>query len=300
MVGEADLIVCIGNQVGGATPLKQTTPIISINIDPSQPATGQDYPHTLPLVGDARVVVEQMLAVVGAGEPAAHAQWARHCETAVQAWWQAENERVASDAVPIRPERLAVDVVNALPADALVVADTGYNAAWSGAFMDLPAGKNYLCCEGSMGWAFPASLGAKVGAGDRPVVCWTGDGAFYCHLPELETAVRNQISTITVILNNHALVFDTHLLQGVWSQWDDVDALSEFTEMNFAKLATGMGANGIRVTDPRDIGPAIQAGLAFDGPTVIDVVTDHGAVAPVGMMATTAEGGWVNTPERIA
>jgi acetolactate synthase-1/2/3 large subunit len=193
-----------------------------------------------------------------------------------------------------------VELTKALPADALVVTDTGYSAAWSGAFLDLPGGKNFLACEGSLGWAFPAGIGAKAGAPERPVVVWTGDGGFWIHLPELETAVRNKINVITVVLNNHALVFDTHLLQAFWSASHDVDMLSEFKEVSFAEIAKQMGAFGIRVTDPAMIGDAVRQALAADLPAVIEVIIDHSAVAPVAFMAGQgSRGGMLKDPEKM-
>lgn len=301
VIDQADLLLYIGSHIGGATTLLHSipgpgVPIIHIDIDPAQP--GKNYVTQIPLIGDARTVLQQLLTELGEVDSSTRAPWVAQCQQGRVAWWKSQEQHWQSDAAPIRPERLAVELTKALPDDAIVVADTGYAAAWSGAFLDLPAGKNFLACEGSLGWAFPAGIGAKAGAPERPVVVWTGDGGFWIHFAELETAVRNKINVITVILNNHALVFDTHLLQAFWSASHDVDLLSEFKEVNFAEIATQMGALGIRVTDPNRIGDAVRQALAADKPAVIEVIIDHSAVAPVAFMAGQgSRGGMLKDPD---
>jgi acetolactate synthase-1/2/3 large subunit len=300
---DADVVLYIGSHQGGASTLMKTMPpagvkVIHVDINPAQP--GYNYPNTVPLVGDAKVVVQQMLDVVGAGQPTARQAWVEKVQGQLKEWRQKEHDHMFGNATPIRPEQLARELVAACPADTLFLADTGYSAAWSGAFMDLPAGKNYLPCEGSLGWAFPASIGAKAGAPERPVVAFTGDGGFWYHLPELETAVRNGINNVTVILNNHALVFDTHLLQAFWSASHDVDMLSEFRDTDFAAIAENMGAFGIRVTEPGKIGEAMQKALNAGRPAIVDVVVDHAAVAPVAFMAGQgSRGGILSQPEKM-
>lgn len=291
VVQKADMVLFVGSHVGGAIVNMREcppwgTPIIHIDINPSQP--GKNYPHVTPLIGDAKAVLQQMLDAADKVGPETHAAWVAEAQATIRDWWAKENDHVKAASAPIRPERLAVDLVRTLPEDAIVVVDTGYAAAWGGAFMDLPAGKNFLACEGSMGWAFPAAIGAKCGAPDRPVVAWIGDGGLWCHLSELETAVRYGIKTVTVVMNNHALVFDTHLLQAFWSGSTHIDELSEFRDIDFSALARQMGAYGVRVTDPRDIPAAIQKALAAEGPAVIDFVIDHAAVAPVAVLAGQA------------
>ena len=300
---KADLLVYIGSHIGGATTLLHSipepgVPIIHIDIEPSQ--AGMNYVTEVPLIGDARTVVRQMLDELDEVDSSWRSPWVETCRQMVVGWWKSHEQHTTSDASPIRPERLAIELRRALPEDAIVVADTGYAAAWSGAFLDLPAGKNFLACEGSLGWAFPAGIGAKAAEPDRPVVVWTGDGGFWIHFAELETAVRNHINVVTVILNNHALVFDTHLLQALWSASHDIDLLSEFVEVNFAEMAIQMGAFGIRVTDPNNVGEAVQQALASNKPAVVEVIIDHAAVAPVAFMAGQgSRGGILTDPSKM-
>jgi acetolactate synthase-1/2/3 large subunit len=300
---DADLVLYIGSHQGGAsTMMKQMPPagveVIHVDVNPAQP--GYNYPNTLPLIGDAKAVVGQMVEAAGARDANLHSDWVSACQDQLRQWREKERDHTHGNATPIRPEQLAVELVNACPKDALFVADTGYSAGWGGAFMDLPAGKNFLSCEGSLSWAFPAAVGAKAGSPERVVVAWIGDGGFWYHFGELETALRNGINVITVVMNNHALVFDTHLLQAFWSASHDVDMLSEFVDTDFAKIARDMGCFGVRVTDPRDIRKAVEDAINANKPAVIDVVIDHAAVAPVAFMAGQgSRGGILGAPEKM-
>ena len=111
-----------------------------------------------------------------------------------------------SDASPIRPERICKELTEFLPSDAILVSDTGHAGIWSGTMIDLKHPRqSYIRSAGSLGWGFPAALGAKCAAPERPVICFSGDGEFWYHIAELETALRWGINTITVVNNNHSL-----------------------------------------------------------------------------------------------
>lgn len=298
VIAEADLVLYVGGHQGGATTNLKRMPrpgvrVIHIDINPAQP--GANYPNVLPLVGDARTVLRQMLEVARSGKRSEHSEWVQRAQKDLQEWRESEHTHMHGDTIPIRPEQLTTELVNACPEDTLFVADTGYVGTWAGVFMDLPAGKNFLHCEGSLGWAFPAAMGAKTAVPERTVVAFTGDGGFFYHLAEIETAVRNEINLITVVLNNQAMAFQTHLLRSLWPDSRNLDKLSEFGVTNFAGIAREMGAWGIRVTDPRDIGKAIRDAIDSGRPAVIDVVIDQAAVAPVAVMAGQGSRGSATT-----
>lgn len=298
VIAEADLVFYVGGHQGGATTNLRQIPkpgvrVIHIDINPAQP--GANYPNVLPLVGDARTVLRQMLEAARSGKRGAHGKWVEKAQKELREWRENENAHMHGNAIPIRPEQLAIELVKACPQNALFVTDTGYAGTWAGVFMDLPAGKNFLHCEGSLGWAFPAAMGAKAAVPERPVVAFTGDGGFFYHLAEIETAVRNKINLVTVVLNNQAMAFQTHLLRSLWPGSRNLDKLSEFGVTNFAGIAREMGAWGVRVTDPRDIGKAVRDAIDADMPAVIDVVIDQAAVAPVAVMAGQGSRGSIST-----
>ena len=214
---------------------------------------------------------------------------AKAIQNAVRALMRARIEPLLwSAAVPIRPERLCRELSDALPEDALLVADTGYSAIWTATMLSLPhPGQTYLRAAGSLGWAFPAALGAKCAAPQRPVVCFSGDGGFWYHLNEMETAVRWGINTVTIVNNNHgygqciAAVEEAYI--GYSGKPEEIYGI---TETDFAALAEQIGCLGIRVTDPAELPDALTRALAADRPVVIDVVTDTESRAPSGWKPT--------------
>jgi acetolactate synthase-1/2/3 large subunit len=162
-----------------------------------------------------------------------------------------------------------------LPADGVLVADTGYSGIWTGTMIELNgAGQTYLRAAGSLGWAFPASLGAKCAAGDRKVICFTGDGGFYYHLAELESARRCHIPVVILVNNNSGFgqnLTGVHRIAG--DRADRGEALIRFGPTDFTAVARSFGVRGIRVEQPGEIAAALQQALATNGPVVVDVVT---------------------------
>ena len=180
---------------------KPGTAIIQIDIDPVE--IGRNYHGVIGIQSDVRAGLEALAAAAAAAK---HDDWLAQSAKHVEEWRKEAEKGRSSDEMPMRPERLAKELNEVLPKDAILVADTGYAALWSGTLIYLRhPGQRYIRAAGSLGWSFPASLGAKCAAPDRPVICFCGDGGFYYHLPELETARRRGIKTVTVVNNNHSL-----------------------------------------------------------------------------------------------
>jgi acetolactate synthase-1/2/3 large subunit len=205
-------------------------------------------------------------------------------QSLVAAWREEIEPLRQSDAVPIRPERLCQELSAVLPGNAVLVADTGYSAIWTATMVHLTQpGQSYLRAAGSLGWAFPAALGAKCAVPGRPVICFTGDGGFWYHLSELETARRHNIKTVTIINNNNGLaqgIPDVHAMYG--DRPGDPGELYRFEPVSFARIAQEMGCLGVRVERPEEIRSAIEEGLTADQPIVIEVMTglDYQAPSP--------------------
>ena len=141
---------------------------------------------------------------VAPAKPAAGAAaWAGRAQELVKAWRAKLEPMLTSEATPLRPERLCREITEALPDNGVVVSDTGHAGMWSGQMIDFTRpGQRYIRCEGSLGWGLPGAMGVKCALPDHPVVCFTGDGGLYYHLPELETASRHGINLVVVINNN--------------------------------------------------------------------------------------------------
>ena len=276
VVSEADLVIYIGSNTGDQVTNTYTvppvgTPVVQIDINPAE--IGRSYVGAIGVVGDARKAVAALRrAMPGKLNIIA---WLERTQQLVQAW-RAEIEPLRqSEAVPIRPERLCKELTESLPENGVLVADTGYSAIWTATMVNLdhPA-QAYLRAAGSLGWAFPAALGVKCALPDRPVVCFTGDGGFWYHLAEMETARRFGIHTVTIVNNNNGLAQGIPDVEKLYAgRPGSAGELYRFVPVNFARIAEEMGCLGVRVEHPDQIADAIRQGLAADRPAVIEVMT---------------------------
>ena len=283
IVHEADLVLFIGCETGDQVTHTWRIPAIDtqcvqIDIDPTE--LGRSYPNTLGLMGDPKATVAKLLAALG--KPARDASFADRAAGIVAAWRESRAPMLANNAVPIWPDRLCDEITRALPHDGILVADTGYSGIWSSTLIELNgAGQTYLRAAGSLGWAFPAALGAKCAAPNRKVICWSGDGAIYYHLTELETARRRGIAVVLVINNNSGFGQGwPNIQRQQGNKPGDIRELARFGPTNFADVARVFGLRGIRVDEPSQIGPALRDALASDETVVVDVATDIDCRAP--------------------
>jgi len=164
-----------------------------------------------------------------------------------------------------------------------VLSDTGHSGMWTGQMLRLTRpGQRYLRCAGSLGWGFPATLGAKCALPDRPVIGFCGDGGFYYHLAELETAARFGIDAIMLVNNNYALNQEKHLFDSAYGgqQRGRAKEMWHFSHaVSFARVAEAMGCVGIRVERPDDIRPALEKAVGAHAPVVVEVISDVDAMS---------------------
>ena len=281
-VAEADLVFFIGSRAGGHTTAGWRIPrpgaaIVQLDIDPAE--IGRNYPVQAGLCGDAKATLRRLTEAVGPSK--GKKDWLDHVRRMVGEWRSEAQSFLNSDATPIRPERLCKEISEVLPPEGVIVADTGHAAIWSSTMIDFTApGQRYIRCAGTLGWAFPASIGVKCALPDKPVLCFTGDGGFYYYLSELETAARLAINLVVVVNNNRSLQQVKNIVDTSYGGNPEAKGqeLWVFRETNFARIAENMGCLGLRVERPGDIRSALKQALQADGPAVIDVVTDIAAL----------------------
>jgi acetolactate synthase-1/2/3 large subunit len=289
VVNVADLVCFIGTETGGMTTHfwavpKIGTPALQIDINPE--AIGRNYPLLAGVNGDAKVVLARMLALADGGSAGRRKAWIGEAQAICREWAEKYRQALASDAVPIRPERVCAELSRHVPDDAIVVVDTGHAGMWMGGMYDLGSPQqSYMRSAGHLGWAFPAGLGAKCACPERPVVTFTGDAGFWYHIAEVETAARWRINAVTVVNNNASGNQSKRGFDRVYggTQTEQAREMWTFSKVNFARLAEDMGALGIRVEQPGEIAPALARALAAQRPAVIDVVTDIDALAPLAV-----------------
>ena len=289
VVNAADLVCFVGSETGGMTTHFWAVPkigtlAIQIDIDPE--ALGRNYPLQAGVNGDAKVTLAKMLASADKTSAGKRRAWAEEAQSICRQWRTKYGPLLNSDAVPIRPERICHELSKHVPDDAIVVVDTGHAGMWMGGMYDLTSpNQSYIRSAGHLGWAFPAGLGAKCGAPERPVVTFTGDAGFWYHIGEIETAVRWKINAVTVVNNNGGGNQSKRGFDRVYGgqQTEQARELWTFNKVNFARIAEDMGALGIRVEHPSGIEAALAQALAANRPAVIDVVTDIDVLAPVAV-----------------
>jgi acetolactate synthase-1/2/3 large subunit len=271
-IAEADLVLAIGTKLGPSDtawenkdlldPTRQT--FIQVDVEPKN--ASWTFPAEHVLVGDAAVVLGQLLEAV---RPRAEGR-AKAAETRVAGHRAAKGyfdaPEYTSDAAPILPQRVIGELMRSLPPEAIVTCDAGENRILMTHFYQTRAPGGFLQAAGSgpMGFAIPAAMGAKLVHPDRPVVAVCGDGGFAMTMNGLMSAIEHDLPITVVIMNNQALGWVLH---------GSGPFAAEFQDFDHGAIARAMGCNGMRVTDPAELGPALRQAVASRVPTVIDVRT---------------------------
>jgi acetolactate synthase-1/2/3 large subunit len=248
--------------------------VIQLDIDARE--LGRNYPNVVSLNGDAKITLAKLIEAAG-DEPVRRAEWLEQVQGYVAEYWAECEPLRSSDAMPLRPERICKELEQWLPAQAVLVADTFHAAIWTAQMMRMfRPGQRYIRCAGSLGWAFPATIGVKAALPDRPVIGFCGDAGFYYHLAELETAARCGIDVVMVVNNN---------------QSGGVSETARFhPEVNFSQVAQSMGCAGIRVERAADIQPALEKALRAGKPAIVEILSDASIRAKRGWVPTAVSG----------
>ena len=192
-------------------------------------------------------------------------------------WFQRRKERLdeegRDDSDPIKPQRVYAELRKVMPRDAIIGLDAGLapNFGQDRLLYHQPRSLMTSLDLGGLGFSFPASLGAKFAAPDRPVVNFNGDGGFLFNAQEFETAVRYGLKVVTVVMNN--------------SCWGSEKAYQRFafneryvgadtSNPRFDQYAELFGGTGFYVDRPQDIAEVFEQALQVDGPSIIEIPTD--------------------------
>ena len=267
LMNEADLLIVVGASFSNHTGIAAYKPILQIDDEPA--AIGRFDAVTTSLLGDARLTVAALTAALGVTK----AEDQRPDVTARWDIWRAEKARRARDDRGRGVAAAAVfDALSRhLPADAVVAVDVGNHAYSLGRYLE-SQGQPVLMSGylGSIGFGYPAALGAWAAAPDRPIVAVTGDGGFGQYATELTTAVKYGIPIKHVLLNNNALgKISKEQLAGDYPVWQ-----TSLRNPDWAAYAELCGATGIRVTSRTQLDDAMTALFATDGPALLCVEQD--------------------------
>ncbi|MBM3343456.1 MAG: thiamine pyrophosphate-binding protein, partial [Betaproteobacteria bacterium] len=269
-VAAADLVFFIGSHTGGQVTNGWQIPKIgtrTVQLDINPHELGRNYPNAVSLCGDVKATLTAML--VQAGAPTPRAEWLEQVRGYVADYWAESDPLRNSNDLPMRPERIAKELGEWLPSNAVLVVDTFHAALWTAQMTRMKAGQRYIRCGGSLGWGFPGTLGVRAALpANVPVIGFAGDAGFYYHMAEMETAARSGLNAVMVVNNNYA--------GGV------AEAAAFQKEVNFAKVAEAMGCAGFRVEKPDAIRGALDKALACGKPAIVEIISNPSVRAKRG------------------
>ncbi len=277
----ADLLITLGARfddrvTGKVSAFAPDAKIIHVDVDPAE--LGKVRRPDVPIVGDSRLVIEELVKAVRA-EQSKHgkpdlADWDRQIDE-----WRRDHplQYEQQDGGPLKPQYCIEALRDNTPDDTIVVAGVGQHQMWTSQYWRFNHPYTWVNSGGlgTMGFAVPAAIGAKVGKPERMVWAVDGDGCFQMTAQELVTASAERIPVKIAILNNAYL--------GMVRQWQELFYEERYSEVylspdlpDYVKWAEAMGCVGLRVDTPEDVVPAIEkANEVDDRPVVIDFRTDY-------------------------
>jgi acetolactate synthase-1/2/3 large subunit len=281
LIQEADLVIWCGSKVSQNTGMNWTLPkpdqaTITIDCDPLE--HGRTFRPTVPLLGDVREIMTALAAALGT-QPDRPDWTARIAEVKAEGD-RTKAEEIAADTSPIQPPRVMAEIARRLGEDDIVVSDASFAAGWiSGYIPAKKPGRQFLFArgQGGLGYSVPGAIGAAATRPGTRIVTVAGDGAFSYTVGELATQAQFNQRVVNVVINNGRLG---------WIQlWQEIffknvqSALLEAPGVTpgFAAAGQALGLKGFYVEDPAEIGAALDAAFAHDGPSVVEVRIDDRA-----------------------
>ncbi len=284
IVDQADLVVFVGCRAGSVTTERWRHPAPGktkvIHIDVHAQTVGTNYVVDVPLIADAKLALAALNEALD--------DLRRPLEAGAVAKAKAEkfakfDALASADDRPIKPERVVKELSQALDADAIVVADPGTPCPYLSAYYPVRKGGRTLFsnrAHGALGYSLAAAVGAHLGRPSVKTVAVMGDGSFGMCAGELETLVRYRLPITLVVIRNAVYGWiKAGQKTGYQQRYFSVD----FGVTDHAKVAEAFGVRSWKVEDPAQLGGVLKEAIAFDGPTLVDVVCQplHEARAPV-------------------
>ncbi len=253
------------------------TKVIHIDIEPQE--IGRNYPTEIGVVADAKAALRVLTRVAKEMYPDGFDRSDKTAEIAeFRTAFRASNEEMqTSNAFPMMPERILADTRKALPEDAIITTDVGWNKNGVGQQFDILTPGSILTPGGfaTMGFGPPGAIGAKLAAPDRVVISLVGDGGFGQNPSMLATAVELNLAIIWLVMNNNAFGTIAGLQKAHYGlTYGTTFPGSPSAPTNgpgYAEIARAYGAEGVRISSADELLPALRAAIASGKPTVLDV-----------------------------
>jgi acetolactate synthase-1/2/3 large subunit len=263
---ESDLVIGIGVRfddrvTGNIEGFAPHARIIHIDMDPA--AIAKNVPVDIPVVGDAKSILGQLLEVV---TPRSRSGWNDHIEKMLTEHPVTYNGSSGG----LKPQYVIEQIHEVTRGEAIITTEVGQNQMWTALYYRFEKPRTLITSGGlgTMGFGFPAAIGAQLGRPDAVVFDIAGDGSIQMNIQELATAVQHHVPVKVAILNNQYL--------GMVRQWQELFFNRRYSGTNiecqpdFVKLAEAYGAHGIRVERTEEVRGALEKALEIDGPVFID------------------------------
>ena len=277
-VGDADTVIVVGALLRSQETVGERPDIFDpnkqriIQIDIDERNAGWSFPVELGLIGDAKVILEQMVEAsdMAAPDNSGRQVWTDSMPVRRETGGYHDQPEMHEDSSPIKPQRLIAQLQATMDPSTIYTLDAGNNRTWMAHLYRAQQANTFYSPGGTagMGWALPAAVGLKLVYPNQPVVAVTGDGGYMMVVNAISTAVQYDLPIICVVFNNNTLgMVNDHQPEGH-------KIASEFHPTNNATVAEGMGAWGVQVNDSKDLPDALRAAQASGKPAVVDVLID--------------------------
>lgn len=263
-IQRSDLIIAIGARfddrvTGKIEVFAPHAKIIHIDIDPA--AISKNVKVDIPIVGDCKNVLTELNKLV---KKLDLKEWRQK----IDEWKERAPLTYKDSATSIKPQYVVEQIYQATKGEAIIATEVGQNQMWAAQYYKFTKPRTLISSGGlgTMGYGFPAAIGAQIGRPDKVVFDIAGDGSFQMNIQELATAVANKLPVNVAILDN------TYL--GMVRQWQELFyhkrySYTHLANPEFTKVAEAYGATGIKVTKKEEVRPAIEKAIATKGPVIL-------------------------------
>lgn len=263
-VAECDLLIVVGARfsdrvVGDSSRFARKAKILQLDVDPAE--INKNIRTNASVIGDVKVILRRLNARL---DPMNHDEWIAHIERMKDMYPLRYNKEILTGPYVIEK------IYEITEGDAIITTDVGQHQMWAAQYYKFKKPRTFLSSGGlgTMGYGLGACIGAKMGCRDKTVINIAGDGCFRMNMNEVATATRYNIPIIQIVLNNHVL--------GMVRQWQTLFYGKRYSQtvlddqVDFVKVAEGLGARAFRVTKKEEFEPAFREALKLNIPVVID------------------------------
>ena len=264
-VSAADLIIALGVRfddriTGKLDEFASKARIIHIDIDPAE--VGKNVLVDIPIIGDIKNILEKLNKYVHEKK---ETEWLKTVEN-----FKKKYPLKYSNSEELKPQYIMETISKIAKNNTIIVTSVGQHQMWAALYYRFIEPRSFISSGGlgTMGYGFPAALGAKMGCPEKKVICISGDGSFQMNQQEIATAVYNNSAIILIIMNNGYL--------GMVRQWQELFLDKRYAETtlngnpDFVKLVEAYGGTGIRVSKKQELYPALEKGLSLNKFVLID------------------------------